>query len=357
MQDVTSLPPLKGPFHFDKKTNLTIIRSMKIITAKDLAQFDLDSLLKTACDYLEEDLKRWDVFHKSPRHAVHFKHGVFELMPCADDQFYTYKYVNAHPANPEQNKMSIVAVGMLADVETGYPQLFCDMTILTAIRTAAGSLLAAKHLAKPDSKILGIIGTGAQSEFQTIAMKQFFDLKQVRYYDHDPAAMEKFATNMQNRGMELVPCKNGTEVVEGVDILTTCICEKAHVELFPYAAIQNNKHLFINGIGGDCPGKTELDPEVMRHAKIVVEFFEQTKYEGEIQNLPAGSFNHTELWEIIQDPSKGRNGQEGLIVYDGVGFGLADYSMMRMLHEKGLGTEQDILPVLENPKDLFSVFE
>lgn len=329
---------------------------MKIISSKEIAKLSLDTLLKDALQFLEEDLKRWDQFHKSPRHVVHFPHGVFELMPCADDNLYTYKYVNAHPANPQQNKMSIVAVGMLADIETGYPQLFCDMTILTAIRTAATSVLAAKHLAHQDSSVLGLIGTGAQSEFQVYAMKQLFDIKTVRYFDSDPAAMKKFATNFEESGMELITCSNGTEVVEGIDILTTCICEKAHVELFPYDAIKDNKRLFINAIGGDCPGKTELDPEVMRKARIVVEFFEQTKYEGEVQNLEEGSFQYDELWEIIQGAKSGRNKEDELIVFDAVGFGLADYSIMRMLHERKLGKDVDFLPSPKDPKNLFSIF-
>ncbi len=82
---------------------------MKIISSKEIAKLSLDTLLKDAFLFLEEDLKHWKQFRKSPRHAIHFDHGVFELMPCADDNFYTYKYVNAHPANPQHNKMSIVA--------------------------------------------------------------------------------------------------------------------------------------------------------------------------------------------------------------------------------------------------------
>lgn len=327
---------------------------MKIITAKDLASLTLSELFSEAIQFLEEDLKRWQDFRKSPRHAVHFAHGVFELMPCADDTFYTYKYVNAHPANPDLNKMSIVATGMLADIETGYPQLFCDMTVLTAIRTAAGSALAAKHLARPESSILGLIGTGAQSEFQVYALQQVLPLKTIRYFDRDPLAMEKFRLNMANSGLKLIPCQNGTEVVQGIDVLTTCICEKAHVELFPYDAIQNQQGIFINAIGGDCPGKTELDPEVLKHARIVVEFFEQTKVEGEIQNLEAGSFSVDELWEVLQGRKSGRTGQE-LIVYDAVGFALADYSMLRLLYKKGLGTELPILPTPSDPKNLFSL--
>jgi ornithine cyclodeaminase len=328
---------------------------MKIITTKDITRFGLDILFKDAVRFLEEDLSRWQEFKKNARHAIHYEHGVFELMPCADDAHYSYKYVNAHPGNPALGKLSIVALGMLADVATGYPQLVCDMTLLTAIRTAAMSALAAKHLAKPNSKVLGLIGTGAQSEFQVYAIRQMFNITTIRYYDRDSAAMEKFARNMQGSGVELIACTSGDEVVQGVDILTTCICEKARVKLFDYASVKDNTGLFINAIGGDCPGKTELDIELVRNARIVVEFFEQTKYEGEIQHLES-EIAHDEMWEIVQGIKLGRTEKDEIILFDSVGFALADFSMMRLLHERGVGNETNILPALKDPKDLVSLF-
>ena len=328
---------------------------MKLITAKDIARYSFDSLFTDAVRYLEADLKRWQEFKKSSRHATHFEHGVFELMPVADDTHYTYKYVNAHPGNPDIGKSSIVALGMLADVATGYPQLVCDMTLLTAIRTAAMSAIAAKHLAHKDSKILGLIGTGAQSEFQVHAMRHVFPITMIRYYDRDGNAMEKFARNLAGSGVELVACKNAAEVIHGVDILTTCICEKAKVELFSHDTVKDNDRLFINAIGGDCPGKTELDPEILRNSRIIVEFYEQTKREGEIQNLE-GDTACDEIWEIVQGKKAGRRTEDRIIVFDSVGFALADFSMLRMMHERGIGKEIALLPELKNPKDLFSVF-
>ena len=328
---------------------------MKIITVSDISRYGLASLFADALRFLEEDVRRWQQFKKSPRHAIHYSHGVFELMPCADDTHYTYKYVNAHPANPELGKLSIVALGMLADVATGYPQLVCDMTLLTAIRTAAMSALAAKHLARGDSSVLGLIGTGAQSEFQVYAMRQMFPIKTIRYYDRDARAMEKFARNLAGSGVELVACGSGEEVVRGVDILTTCICEKARVQLFKYASVQDNDRLYVNAIGGDCPGKTELDPELVRNSRIVVEFYEQTKNEGEIQNLE-GDVACDELWEIVQGKKSGRTAQDRIIVFDSVGFALADLSVLRMMHERGIGKDVALVPELEDAKDLVSLF-
>lgn len=330
---------------------------MQILSATDIAQLSKDHLFKKGFEFLTEDLKRWQDFHKTPRHATHYPHGVIELMPCADSRYYSFKYVNGHPGNPELGKSSIVGTGLLADVETGYPLMFCDMTILTAVRTAVGSMIAASHLAKKDSSVFGFIGTGAQSEFQTYAFKQIFDIKQLRFYDRDPEAMAKYQKNIEAQGwdVELVPCASAEEVVDTpeLDVLTTCICEKEHVVLFPYEMVKDHPHLYINGIGGDCPGKTELDPELTRNARVVLEFYEQSKEEGEIQNLPEEEHKYDELWEVVQGKKPGRTEDDQIILFDAVGFGLADYSIMRMIYEEGLGREEIILPHLEDPKNLF----
>jgi len=327
---------------------------MKLITAKDISTLKFSELFQDAVRYLEADLGRWQEFKKSSRHAVHFPHGVFELMPVADGAHYTYKYVNAHPSNPEHGKLSIVALGMLADVQSGYPQLVADMTLLTAVRTAAMSAIAAKHLARTDSSVFGIIGCGAQSEFQVYAMRQLFPPTEIRYFDRDAEAMEKFERNLAHSGITLTRCKNADEVVRTADIITTCICEKAKVRLFAYDAVKG-RDVFINAIGGDCPGKTELDPEILRNARIVVEFYEQTKKEGEIQNL-AGETACDEMWEIVQGKKAGRTDADRIIVFDSVGFALADFSMLRMLHERGIGVDVALLPEPHNPKNLFALF-
>ena len=95
--------------------------------------------------------------------------GVIELMPICDDEYYAFKYVNGHPYNPQSNKLTVVAVGMLSQVKDGYPLMISEMTLLTALRTAGTSALAARYLAKPNSKVMAMIGTGSQSEFQVIA--------------------------------------------------------------------------------------------------------------------------------------------------------------------------------------------
>ena len=97
---------------------------------------------------LEKDFGRWHEFLLSPRHATHYPHGVIELMPCADQQFYDFKYVNGHPGNPLIGRLSVVAIGLLSDVVSGYPLMISEMTLLVAFRTAATDVLAVKYLAR-----------------------------------------------------------------------------------------------------------------------------------------------------------------------------------------------------------------
>lgn len=97
--------------------------------------------------YIEDDFRRWESFDKTPRVAAHSKEGVIELMPTADADHYGFKYVNGHPANMKRGYQTVTAFGVLADVATGYPVLLTEMTLLTALRTAATSAMAAKYLA------------------------------------------------------------------------------------------------------------------------------------------------------------------------------------------------------------------
>ncbi len=137
---------------------------------------------------IEADFRRWPEFDKTPRVASHSDVGVIELMPTSDGQTYGFKYVNGHPSNMKRGLQTVTAFGLLADVATGYPVLLSEMTILTALRTAATSAMAAKHLAPKGARVMAMIGNGAQAEFQALAFKAICGIEEVRLYDIDPAA-------------------------------------------------------------------------------------------------------------------------------------------------------------------------
>ncbi|MDP1574282.1 MAG: ornithine cyclodeaminase [Coxiellaceae bacterium] len=304
---------------------------------------------------LKTEFSHWEKFQKSARHASHAHDGVIELMPTTNTDLYSFKYVNGHPNNPKQNKLNVVAIGLLADARTGYPLMISEMTLLTAFRTAATSALAAKYLARKQVKNIGIIGTGAQAEFQVLAQHALFNVDSVKYFDIDPQAMEKFAYNLKNESFTLIPCENAESVLENVAIITTATAAKAQTKILFNDWIKDGLH--INGIGGDCPGKTELDKNILSRAKIVVEYFPQSKIEGEIQQSDQPV--HAELWEIITGKKSGRTSDSEITLFDSVGFAIEDFATLKLIYhlanKNNIGASMDLIPDLKNPKDLYSL--
>ncbi len=331
---------------------------MRFITTSDMRQLissvGLAKFNKLLFEALRQDFSRWHDFQLSPRHATHYPHGVIELMPCSDDKLYAYKYVNGHPLNTSDGKLCVVAIGMLAEVGSGYPVLLCEMTWLTALRTAAVAALGAHYLARKESEVLAIIGCGAQSEFQVLALAGVCPLTAVRYFDLDPAAMKKFARNLKGRLPNLVACKDVTEAVQGADLIVTATAAKCRDRILNASMVAPGAH--IHAMGGDCPGKTELDPALLDESKIVVEYKEQSMAEGEIQNCPDAKI-HAELWEIVSGNRPGRESEDEITLFDSVGFALEDYAALRLVHQLaeqyGIGREIEMIPELDDPKDLF----
>jgi ornithine cyclodeaminase len=281
---------------------------------------------------------------------------VIELMPTANDTLYAFKYVNGHPKNTSEGLQTVTAFGLLADMDTGYPVLLSEMTLLTALRTAAMSAVAAKHLAPKGATTMAMIGNGAQAEFQSIAMQAICGINTVRLYDKDPAATLKCAANLAGTGLSVVSCKTAEEAIEGAQILTTCTADKQYATILTDNMVGSGVH--INAIGGDCPGKTELAAAILHRSSIFVEYPTQTRIEGEIQQLDA---DHpvTELWQVIAGTATGRRDAREITLFDSVGFAIEDFSALRVVHdltlETGLNLPLDLLADPDNPRDLYGM--
>ena len=307
---------------------------------------------------IDADYRRWAEFDKSARHAIHSPGGVIELMPTSDARLYSFKYVNGHPKNTNVGLLTVTAFGVLADVHTGYPVLLSEMTVTTALRTAAMSALAARHLARPDSRVMALIGNGAQSEFQALAFAHMLGIQTFQLYDVDPAATDKLARNLTALGLDFTRCDSIAQAVRGADIVTTVTADKCNATILTPDMITPGMHL--NAVGGDCPGKTELHADILRRpdARVFVEYEPQSRLEGEIQQMPA-DFPVTELACVLNGSAPGRSSPRDVTIFDSVGFALEDYSALRYLHQ--LQTAQptheqiDLIPVLGDPKNLFAV--
>ncbi|HEY8906510.1 MAG TPA: ornithine cyclodeaminase [Rhodoferax sp.] len=310
--------------------------------------------------YIRQDFLRWKSFDKAVRVASHSPDGVIELMPIADASRYAFKYVNGHPKNTAQGLSTVMAFGVLADVATGTPLLLSEMTLTTALRTAATSAVAASALARPDSRVMALIGNGAQSEFQALAFHHLLDIEEIRLYDIDPHATAKLMHNLQASpdaaGLQLIACASVREAVRGADIVTTITADKTNAAIITPDMLEPGMH--INGVGGDCPGKTEIHPDALRAAKVFVEFEPQTRIEGDLQHLPA-DFAVTELWQALSGQKPGRDNADQITMFDSVGFALEDFSALRYLLDQAqalqLGAPIALMAQLSDPKDLYQL--
>jgi ornithine cyclodeaminase len=320
-----------------------------------VASIGAERFIATMADYIRADYLRWNEFEKSARVANHVPGGVIELMPTSDATLYGFKYVNGHPKNTRINMLTVMAFGVLAEVDTGFPVLFSEFTIMTALRTAATSALAAKTMARPDARSMALIGNGAQSEFQILAFRAMLGVDEVRLFDIDPAATDKLVRNLAGvPGLRLVRAASAAEAVRGADIVSTVTADKTNATILTPDMVEPGMH--INAVGGDCPGKTELHVDVLSGARVVVEFEPQTRIEGDIQQL-APDFPVVELWRVLSGEAAGRESAAQVTVFDSVGFALEDFSALRYLrdvtNERDIGQNIDLIPAPANPKDLY----
>ncbi len=316
----------------------------------------VERMLMELTDAVEADFLRWESFDKSPRVASHSREGVIELMPTSDGEIYSFKYVNGHPKNMAEGLQTVTAFGLLAEVSTGYPVLLTEMTLLTALRTAATSAMAARHLAPKGAKVMGMIGNGAQAEFQALAMKAVLGVEEIRLYDIDPRATEKTLANLKGSGLTVTACKTAQDAIEGAGIITTCTADKQFATILTDNMVGAGIH--INAIGGDCPGKTELHGDILLRAETFVEYTPQTRIEGEIQQM-APDYPVTELWRVVRGELPGRRDATQITLFDSVGFAIEDFSALRYVRNIVKGTDFyqdiDIIADPDDPRDLFGM--
>ena len=326
-----------------------------------LQEHGVAPLIALISQQIEADFRRWAEFEKGARIASHSPVGVIELMPISDGRSYSFKYVNGHPENTASGRLTVTAFGVLADVATGYPVLLSELTFVTALRTAAMSSLAARWMARPESAVLALIGNGAQSEFQAIAFADRFPLREIRLYDVDPAATAKLEHNLRHLpGTAHLTIRRATSVAEavrGADIVTTITADKRNALILLPEMIEPGMHL--NAVGGDCPGKTELHPDILARpdARVVVELEAQSRIEGELQQMPA-DFAATEFEQIVRGIVPGRRSEAEVSIFDSVGFALEDFSALQVLHRlvqenPECASQIDLVPELDDPKNLY----
>jgi len=233
------------------------------------------------------------------------------------------KIVNVHPQNPKRGLLSVMAVIVLNDPKTGMPLALMDGTWITALRTGAASAVATKYLARKNAKTLGVVGAGFQAITQVAAISKVRKLKEIVAYDIKEEAVERLAKILAKEKIEI---KKGTlEEVCQKDILVTATPSRKPVVKKEW--IKPGTH--INAIGADAPGKEELDPEILKEAKIVVDCLEQAIHSGEV-NVPLekGIIKKEdifgELGEVVSGKKPGRKREYEITIFDSTGLAIQD---------------------------------
>jgi ornithine cyclodeaminase len=228
--------------------------------------------------------------------------------------------------------------------------------VVTAVRTAAMLALAARTLARPGSRVMAIIGNGAQSEFQALAFRDLLGIRELRLFDVDAAATSKLVASLQGSGLALTVCASTAQTVRGADIVTTLTTDKTLAQIITPGMVRPGMH--FNAVGGDCPGKTELHRGVLEAASVFVEYEPQTRVEGDLQQMPA-DFQVTELWRVWTVQAPGRQHGDEVTVFDSVGFALEDLSALVVLWEAalayGIGQRVGLVAAAPDPKNLFGL--
>ena len=255
------------------------------------------------------------------------------------------KIVNVHPKNPSKNGLpTVMAVITLIDPSTGAPIAIMGGTTITDMRTGAAGAVAAKYLAKKDSKVVGLVGAGAQARTQLMALLEMYKtFEEVRVWSRTEETKNKFVVEMQQTYgdvIQVVPATSVRKAVEGADIVVTSTPSRQ--PLVMNDMVSTGMH--INCIGADAVGKEELDPNILKRAKIVVDDWAQASHSGEI-NVPLsrGLITKENIWaeigEIVAGLKPGRQRQDEITIFTSTGLAVQDAVTAKIAYSKALNTK------------------
>lgn len=269
--------------------------------------------------------------------------GDFRAMPAYIERMDAcgIKWVNVHPKNKKFGLASVMAVIILNDPKSGFPLAVMDGTHITNLRTGATGGIAAKYLANKNSSRVALVGCGNQAQTQLMALQQLFKIRLVSVYDCDRFKAANFIRKMGFLGLNMRCCLSIRDCVADADILVTTTPSRKPI--IKYAYLQPGMH--INAIGADAKGKEELEPAILKKAKIIVDDRIQAMHSGEI-NVPMakGIIRETDIYaslgEIIIGKRKGRIFKNEITVFDSTGLAICDVAVANYVYKEALKKKQ-----------------
>jgi len=273
---------------------------------------------------------------------LNFEKGDLRAMPAYLDGKAGVKWVNSHPENPKLGLPTVMAVIVYNDPETGFPLAIMDGTHVTNYRTGAAGGIAAKYLARKDSRVFGFVGCGRQAYTQLLALREVFEIDEARAYDISDRNAERFVRFCEKLGITARALE--LRRVCDCDVLITTTPSRKPVVRDEW--VKEGTH--INAIGADAPGKQELDEKLLLRAKIVVDDMEQALHGGEINvAISKGIIKpedvHATLGEIVAGIKRGRESDEEVTIFDSTGLAIQDIAVADVVYRKakelGIGIE------------------
>lgn len=251
------------------------------------------------------------------------------------------KVVNVHVDNREKYGLpTVMAVIILIDPKNGFPLAIMGGKTVTDFRTGAAGGIAAKYLARKDSKVVGLIGAGTQARTQLASLLEVYKkFEEIRVWGLYGTGNEFVAEMRLKYGnlCQFIPVKSVMEAVKGADIVVTTTPSRQ--PLIMNDVVSPGMH--FNCIGADAPGKEELDPAILKRAKIVVDDWEQAAHGGEI-NVPIsqGIITKEDVWaeigEIVAGLKPGRERRDEITVFTSTGLAIQDAVTAKLAYEKAL---------------------
>ncbi|MBM3897187.1 MAG: alanine dehydrogenase [Thaumarchaeota archaeon] len=256
------------------------------------------------------------------------------------------KIVNSHPENRAKGIPSVMGVTVLVSPETGAPLCIMDATLLTALRTGAASCIATDLLARKEAHIFGMVGAGAQAQAQLEAIVKVRDIKYMKVFDRVISRAKEFTSHMSQifGSIHIEVATTVADAVKGSDIVTTITPTKAPIVMDAW--VEEGVH--INAVGADAPGKQELDPKILKRAKVVVDDLEQASHGGEI-NVPisSGIMNagdvYAEIGDLITGKKSARTSDKEITMFDSTGLAIQDAASAAAVYKKALQRKVGLL--------------
>jgi alanine dehydrogenase len=256
------------------------------------------------------------------------------------------KIVNSHPENRVKGIPSVMGVTVLVSPETGTPLCIMDATLLTALRTGATSYIATDLLAKKEAHVFGMVGAGAQAQAQLEAIVKVRDVKYMKVFDRVISRAKEFTSQMSQifGSIHIEVATTVADAVKGSDIVTTITPTKAPIVMDAW--VEEGVH--INAVGADAPGKQELDPKILKRAKVIVDDLEQASHGGEI-NVPIrdGIMKieevYAEIGDLITGKKPARTSDKEITIFDSTGLAIQDAASAAAVYKKALQRKVGLL--------------